>query len=195
MTDNPPQTTEPAAEYRQFGYGMTIVPPETNSTTQQSVNLPEPYHKGITIDDITYCLEVEGLTITQTALRLNCDKSNITTHLKRNNIIPGYLQKYNDRKARVYSHLQERIVKSVSTDDIKKASLSQKVVALGILADKERTELGLVTEITGYADMVKVNAGIDGKLQAMREKLGIEAEEPAINGDYTETGDNHNETP
>ena len=164
------------------------------STSQQTDHLPEPYHKGITIDDITYLLEVEGLTITQTANRLNCDKSNITTHLKRNNIIPGYLQKYNERKAKVYSHLQERIVKSVSTEDIKKASLSQKVVALGILADKERTELGLVTEIHGYADMVKVNDQIDKDLAAMRKKLGIEAEESAINGDYTETGDNQNET-
>ena len=147
------------------------------STSQQTDHLPEPYHKGITIDEVTYLLEVEGLTISQTAARLNCDKSNISHKLKQYGIVPGYLQKYNDRKAKVYSHLQERIVKSVSSEDIKKASLSQKVVALGILADKERTELGLVTEIHGYADMVKVNNQIDKDLAAMRKKMGIDTPE------------------
>jgi len=141
------------------------------STTQ---HLPEPRHKNITIDDITYLIEVEGLTITQTAHRLHCDKSNITRHLQRNNIVPGYLQKYNQNKAKAYSHLQERILKSVSTDDIKKASLSQKVVAAGILADKERTELGLVTEIVGHADMLKVNQATKDEIAKIRKQLGVD---------------------
>ena len=165
------------------------------STSQQTDHLPEPYHKGITIDDITYCLEVEGLTITQTALRLNCDKSNITDHLKRNGIVPGYLKDYKKHRADILALTQHKLLKSISTDDLKKASLSQKVMGYGILYDKERLELGQSTENIAYAEMVKVNDQIDKDLAAMRKKLGIEPEESAINGDYTETGNNQNETP
>jgi len=174
---------------------MTKAAQQEKSPSQPTNNLPEAYHKGISIDDITYLLEVEGLTISQVAVRLKCDKSNVSTHLKRNGIIPGYLNNFNKHKAKAYSYVQEKILKSITTDDIKKASLSQKVVGIGVLADKERTELGLVTETIGYVDMVKVNAQIDEKLKTAREKLGIIHEESATNGDYTETEDSHNETP
>jgi hypothetical protein len=145
----------------------------SHSEDSTSQHLPQPYHKGITIEDITYLMEVEGLTITQTALRLGCDKSNITDHLKRNNIVPGYLQNFNKNKAKAYAHIQERILKSISTDDIKKASLSQKIVGIGVLADKERTELGLVTETIGYVDLVKVNEQTKQRMQELESKLGI----------------------
>lgn len=138
-----------------------------------SQHLPMPYHKGVTIEEITYLMEVEGLNVTQTALRLGCDKSNISDHLKRNNIVPGYLQNFNKNKAKAYAHIQERILKSISMEDIKKAGLSQKIIAVGVLADKERTELGLVTETIGYVDLVKVNEQTKQRMQELEEKLGI----------------------
>jgi len=174
---------------------MTEAAQQEISTSQSINNLPEAYHKGIEIDDITYLLEVEGLTITQAAKRLNCDKSNVSTHLKRNGIVPGYLKSYKQHRADVLANWQYKLLKSITTDDLKSASLSQKVIAYGVMYDKERLERGQSTENIAYADMVKVNEKIEEKLQAMREKLGIDAEESAISGDYTEMGNGQDETP
>jgi len=109
---------------------------------QTDINLPEAYHKGICIDDITHLLEVEGLTISETARRLDCDPSNISHYLKRHNITPGYLKNYKTNKADILAHWQWRILNSISPDDLKKMSTAQKMMAFGILYDKERLERG-----------------------------------------------------
>ena len=148
-----------------------------NLLTTQETEQSEHYHKGITIDDIVHCIEIEGLTQAQTAIKLGCGRSNITEHLQRHNITPGYLKNYKKYRADILALTQHKLLSAINTDDLTKASLSQKVVAYGVLYDKERLERGQSTENIAYADMVKVNDQIDKDLASMRKKLGIDTPE------------------
>jgi len=121
----------------------------------------QPYHKNITIEEIVHLIEVEGLNITQTAKRLGCDKSNISDHLRRNNITPGYLQNFKQNRANYLALKQAEILKSISCEDIKKASLVQKTKALGTLYDKERMERGQSTMNIAHAITIERQAELE----------------------------------
>jgi hypothetical protein len=46
----------------------------------------------------------------------------------------------------VLAGLQDRLLSSITDEDIKRASLLQRITAMGVIYDKERIELGLVTQ-------------------------------------------------
>jgi len=150
--------------------------PEVAQDISTPEHLPDPVHKGISIDQITHLIEVEGLTITQAADRLNCHKSNISDHLQRNGITPGYLQKYKTKRADVLAYWQHKILNSISTDDIKSASLHQKATAYGILYDKERLERGQSTQnIESHQYVMEAYnylKNLDQERQKIEERLG-----------------------
>ena len=146
----------------------------TESAAQETQ--PSTVKKGIPLDLIIDYIEA-GLHNTEIAKLVDCSHQNISARLQTAGIKPHYLAKFKNHRADVLAAYQMKILNSLQAEDYKKASLVQKTTAFGTLYDKERLERGQSTENIAYADMVRVNAQIEEKLQTMREKLGIEAQE------------------
>ena len=134
---------------------------------------PNNLHKGIPLYDIIDCIQNKNLSISDTARLLNSSKSNISTRLSKAGYKPAYLQLYKDHRADILSSYQQLILNSITPEDLKKAGLSQKMMAYGVLYDKERLERGQSTENIAYADMAKAQAQVQEKLHAFESKYGI----------------------
>ena len=139
-------------------------------------NIPNNLHKGIPLYDIIDCINNKGLSITDTAKLLNTTKSNVSVRLSKAGFKPNYLQLYKDHRADILSSYQQLILNSITPEDLKKAGLSQKMMAFGVLYDKERLERGQSTENIAYADMAKAQAIVQDKIKSFQEKYGIQAE-------------------
>ena len=148
------------------------------TTTRDLTSKPGP--KGIPLAAIIDYIENKNLSLTETANLLGCTKSNIKQRLTNHGIIPGYLKKYKENRADILATYQGIILNSLTPNDLKRAGLSQKIMAYGVLYDKERLERGQSTENIAYADMIKVNEQIDKDLAAMRKKLGIDTPEEGV---------------
>ena len=138
--------------------------------TQENPSPPNNLHKGIPLYDIIECIEAKQLTITDTAKLLNSSKSNISTRLKDAGYKPKYLETYKSHRADILSSYQQIILNSLTPDDLQKASLSQKMMAFGILFDKERLERSQSTEIVEYRDVVRAQELIEKRLRDFEEK-------------------------
>ena len=138
---------------------------------------PNNLHKGIPLYDIIDCIQNKNLSISDTARLLNSSKSNISTRLSKAGYKPNYLQHYKDHRADILSSYQQIILNSITPEDLKKAGLSQKMMAYGVLYDKERLERGQSTENIAYADMAKAQAQVQEKLHAFESKYGIKQAE------------------
>lgn len=90
-------------------------------------------------------LHEKGLSNSEIARVLGCDKSNITRRLQK--LLPEEARKreYLRNRADVFASVQRRILESVTEADIKKASLKDRVISVGILYEKERLERGQST--------------------------------------------------
>jgi hypothetical protein len=97
-----------------------------------------------------------------------CDHSHVVRVLARYGVEQGLVEKYKRGRADIFAGIQGRILDTITNDDIKKASLQQKVTAAGILYDKERLERGESTSntISIVADIEAVRrAKVEGKRQ------------------------------
>jgi len=102
----------------------------------------KPGPKGIPIATIIDYIENRNLSLTETAKLLDCTKSNIKQRLDHIGLKPGYLKTYKENKADILATYQYMILNSLTPDELKKASFSQKMMGYGILFDKERLERG-----------------------------------------------------
>ena len=134
-------------------------------------------NKNIPIYDIIDCIENKGLNQSQTAKLLDCHKSNVSARLKAIGYQPQYLEKYKNNRADILATYQQIILNSIDASDLKKAGLSQKIVASGILFDKERLERGQSTENIAYADMSRAQEIVDNRIKKFEEKYGISAKD------------------
>ncbi len=105
------------------------------------------------------------LTTTEIGKMVGCNHSNVVNTLKRYGIQKASTDDYIANRAQVFAGLQERILKSITDEDIKKTPAIQKVTAASILYDKERLERGQSTD----------NIGVIGKL--IHEIKGMESDE------------------
>ena len=98
--------------------------------------------KGIPLYEIIDCIVNKNLSQTDTAILLGCDKSNISKRLKDSGYQPTYLTNYKNQRADILASYQQIILNSITSEDLQKAGLSQKMMAYGVLYDKERLERG-----------------------------------------------------
>ena len=146
--------------------------------------MPEPQHnnppinatKGIPLYDIIDCIENKGLSLTDTGKLLGTHKSNVSRRLKAAGYRPKYLQHYKDHRADILASYQQIILNSINPEDLKKAGLSQKMMAYGVLYDKERLERGQSTENIAYQDTLKAQQIVQDKIKSFNDKYGIEPE-------------------
>jgi hypothetical protein len=92
----------------------------------------------------------------QIAKMVGCNGSNVSKRLAAASYSIDRTHKYRKHKALVYAWLQEQIIQNVTTTDIQKAKLIDKVKAISFLNNAERLEEGKSTQNIAYADMVKM---------------------------------------
>ena len=89
-------------------------------------------------------------SIREIAKLTDCDNAHVCRVLARFGIEQSKVRDYKQGRADILAGIQGKILESISSEDIKKASLNQKVVSIGILYDKERLERDKSTVIVGY---------------------------------------------
>jgi predicted DNA-binding protein YlxM (UPF0122 family) len=73
---------------------------------------------------------------------------------------------YTNKRADAYTILEHDILNSIDDEDVKKASLLQKVTAAGILKTHHNLETGKATDIIDYRGL-----NVNATLQAIRERV------------------------
>ena len=74
------------------------------------------------------------------------DPAQVHRTLKAFGIKTELTDDYVNHRAKIYQGLQAKIISSISSEDIQKAGLKDKCVAMGIIHDHERIELGQSTD-------------------------------------------------
>jgi len=73
------------------------------------------------------------------------DRSTVTRVLQEYNLDKDHVDSFKAHRADILAGFQAKLLKSVTDDDIKAASLLQRMSALGIAFDKEQAERGVTT--------------------------------------------------
>jgi hypothetical protein len=90
----------------------------------------------------------------QIAKLTDVEKSTVCKVLQNYGMEHRSIEEYKSNRASILAGLQQRIAKSVTDEDLKKASLQVKAMAYGVFYDKERLELGKSTSITDDIDSI-----------------------------------------
>ena len=88
-------------------------------------------HPDLSFHQIGTLVDVAHTTVMRTLARYGIDQ--------------GQVESYKKHRADVFAGMQSRLLSSCTDDDIKKTPLGSRIMAVGILYDKERLETGLST--------------------------------------------------
>ena len=89
--------------------------------------------------------EHPNLTTYEIAKIADTDHSHVIKTLQRYGIDRTHVDRYKAHRADILAGMQERLLNNITKADIKKAPMRDKIVAAGILYDKERLERDLST--------------------------------------------------
>ncbi len=91
-------------------------------------------------------LREKGLTLAQVGKLLGVTKQAVAAKFKQYDYCPEKVREFIDNRSSLFANLQRNILQSLDKESIKKMSGRDKVVATGILYDKERLERDLSTQ-------------------------------------------------
>ncbi len=139
-------------------------------------DLPNSARKGIPIEDILEYRK-KRLTCEEIATLTGCSKQNVVQRLKEYDL--QGLDNFRQNKDNVFEHTQRKLINTLTDEDIKKASFSQRMLGVGLLQDKIQVLRGDATDITEHRVIV---ANLAEATERMR-KAGllrdqIEADKP-----------------
>lgn len=103
------------------------------------VNPPITVQKNIPIDVLIGYSE-QGLSYSEIGKLVGCSPSNITYRFNSIDYTPKYLEVYRKKRADILAQKQRELLNSLTTEDIKKMAPRDKVLAYGVLYDKEQIE-------------------------------------------------------
>jgi hypothetical protein len=83
-----------------------------------------------------------------------CDHTSVVKCLHKYGIDAAGLESYKKHRGDILAGVGERIIKSVTDEDIKSMPVGQRMMSYGILYDKERLERGQSTAITDDVDAI-----------------------------------------
>ena len=134
--------------------------------------LPDTTPKNIPIE-VLIDYNNKGLKLKDIATLTGCTESNVSKRLKDSDYNPQYLKAYKENRADLLAHYQSQLLIGLSSD-IKRMQPRDKVVALGILVDKEQLLLGKPTSITSFEGLpdAGLSQAISGLL-SKAERVGI----------------------
>jgi hypothetical protein len=150
------------------------IAPADYDINQADISASNNYNYKISIEDIIYCVDVLKLNYTQTADRLGCHPSNISTRLQRYGYQPGYLDTFKEHQADLYAIRRARIAKHITDEKLEKMSAYQLVGMDSVTLNSERLIRGESTENIAYADMTKAKQLVDDKIKAFEAKYNLD---------------------
>lgn len=89
----------------------------------------------------------KSATSREIAKLTNSTHAHVLRTLKRFNLIQDNIKRYKDNRADILAGIQDRLLSSITLEDVQKTSLRDKIVSAGILYDKERLERDQATMI------------------------------------------------
>lgn len=107
-----------------------------------------------TKDKIAELAQNTELSQSEIAKLTDVERSTVSKVLLNYGIVQKTVEEYKKNRADILSGLQERIIKSITDDEIKKMPVGQRVMAYGIIYDKERLERNQATSITDEVDSI-----------------------------------------
>ena len=117
-----------------------------------------------------------NMTTREIAKLADCDHTNVVRTLQRYGIEREATEDYKSRRADVFAGLQERILRSITDEAIKRTPAIQLVTAASILYDKERLERGQSTsnvDVRVTAALEVELSQIDQEIERLKGKSGI----------------------
>ena len=123
---------------------------------QGEVKIRKPRSR--TVENILTLAITTPATPTEIAQSVNTTKQNVSQVLIRYGIDANSLQSFKENRADIFAGFQEKLLNSIDADDIKKAPVGSRVLALAQIYDKERLERGQTTNIQGviHADIAEI---------------------------------------
>jgi len=100
-------------------------------------------------------LEHPDLSLAAIGKIVDRNKSCVSRVLRRYNVNTKRLTGYKQYRADVLAGIQDNILSTIDADVIDKASLRDRIIATGVLYDKERLERNLSTANIALADIVE----------------------------------------
>lgn len=117
---------------------------DSNMDTSMSTNSTRKPYKRLSDKEVKKVIDVAtgNLTNQEIADLVGSEKSNITRVLQRYNVEVDRENDYNKNRVQIFRGLQERLLNGINDEDIKKLSVPQRMMGVGILVDKEQALLG-----------------------------------------------------
>ncbi len=110
----------------------------------------------------------KGLSYPEIGKLVGCSPENVCQRFKAIDYTPERLKDFKKNRADILAHLQSKLINNISEDDVQKAPLGTKVLAMCQLYDKERLERGQSTEIVDVQSIsMDINELIDQCKQAL----------------------------
>ena len=116
----------------------------------------------------------KGLSYSEIGKLAGCDKTNVYHRFKTIGYDPEHVRAYKTRKSDVFTFWENKLLNSINDDDLKRANLQTKMMAFGIIYDKNRIEQGLAGQIIGFDNLpdAGLSQAISGLL-SKAERVGI----------------------
>jgi transposase len=114
----------------------------------------------------------KGLSYEEVSKIFNVSRPALIQQVNKYFIDGVELNIYKTYRADILASKQMQILKSLTEEDIQKASPYQKVGMFGILYDKERLERGQSTQNIAYADMNRELKDLDKEILQLESELG-----------------------
>ncbi|MFH1860836.1 MAG: hypothetical protein ABH870_07510 [bacterium] len=127
--------------------------------------------KGIPLESLIEFAE-KGFNQTQIAKLLNCTRSNVSKRLQDSGYSKERLKHFLDNKDKIFSYLQSELVNSLDIKDLKKISLYQRVLCIGILEDKLKQMSAGSTGNINILNQIVIN--LDKSVRAELKSKGIQ---------------------
>jgi hypothetical protein len=135
-------------------------PTKTRKPAPVKIRRPRP---GTKSEAILTLAATTPATPPEIANRLHIPRQTVHHALKRYGIEPNRLDSFKKHRADVFADLQDRILSSVTTEDIQKTPAIQRITGAAILYDKERLERGQSTsnQAVIHADIAALRGAAD----------------------------------
>jgi predicted transcriptional regulator len=95
--------------------------------------------KNIPIETITE-LRDKGLSCSQIAKIVGCSKVNVSLRLRYSGYNKGEIKTYKKNRADIFAWMQDKLLSSITEEDIKKTPVGSRILGVAQLYDKERLE-------------------------------------------------------
>ena len=102
---------------------------------------------------------------------VGCSKQNVYDRLQRVGYSRDCAKHYEKNRVKVFQFLQAKLINSIDEESIQKASALQRVVAAGILYDKERLESGKSSQNISIVEITGSIAELQDQADKLRQSL------------------------